>query len=678
MSESTSPSTSASKKKGSLIQNVLGKNQFDDRIDTGTDVGTAEAANIIWRCIKMLAEVRGLFCAKFLLQLGLVFPGLLLPWIAKIVIDNAVLQRPIGGTEVVFPPFMDPILAMIEGKDPVGIMLTLTTIYFVMLIFIGSRAGGTNAGLLQGREASSQSENTLSAGYSSAGGLWGVVEFMVSVRMTQTIANNLRSRLFDRLTRLPMTALDDQRIGDSLYRVLHDAPEAPDMAYLMTLAPFFAVVAAALNLYILEYSFGDVSPELIWIAWAAIPMAFLTTFPFSGALRRTNQNKRAAGSATTNTMEESMSNVAAVQSLGAGQQEKERFAEKSEESFLRERYATVVLIATVSLASAVFGAAAIYVSIVISDRVIDGSMSPGDFAVLLGVYYGIAGSVSYFGIFWIKLQDRIAAVRRVFFLLDYESEADRLDGQPVETITSGIEFKYVGFSYPNGHQALSDINLDLKVGELIALVGPTGSGKTTLAHMIPSMLSPTIGQVLVDGNDIMTLDVGSLRQQITYVFQEHLLLSESIRDNLLFANPSATEEGIMEALATAGCMEFVDHLPDGVDTVLGRSGDTLSVGQQQRLSIARGLVRDSSVLILDEPTAALDPATENQLVESLHAASDERLVVVIAHRLSTIRTADRIVFLDEGTIRDVGSHDDLMADPNSAYREFVELQGGDS
>ena len=668
MSESTSPSTSASKEKGSLIQNVLGKNQFDDRIDTGTDVGTAEAANIIWRCIKMLAEVRGLFCAKFLLQLGLVFPGLLLPWIAKIVIDNAVLQRPIGGTEVVFPPFMDPILAMIEGKDPVGIMLTLTTIYFVMLIFIGSRAGGTNAGLLQGREASSQSENTLSAGYSSAGGLWGVVEFMVSVRMTQTIANNLRSRLFDRLTRLPMTALDDQRIGDSLYRVLHDAPEAP----------FFAVVAAALNLYILEYSFGDVSPELIWIAWAAIPMAFLTTFPFSGALRRTNQNKRAAGSATTNTMEESMSNVAAVQSLGAGQQEKERFAEKSEESFLRERYATVVLIATVSLASAVFGAAAIYVSIVISDRVIDGSMSPGDFAVLLGVYYGIAGSVSYFGIFWIKLQDRIAAVRRVFFLLDYESEADRLDGQPVETITSGIEFKYVGFSYPNGHQALSDINLDLKVGELIALVGPTGSGKTTLAHMIPSMLSPTIGQVLVDGNDIMTLDVGSLRQQITYVFQEHLLLSESIRDNLLFANPSATEEGIMEALATAGCMEFVDHLPDGVDTVLGRSGDTLSVGQQQRLSIARGLVRDSSVLILDEPTAALDPATENQLVESLHAASDERLVVVIAHRLSTIRTADRIVFLDEGTIRDVGSHDDLMADPNSAYREFVELQGGDS
>ena len=132
----------------------------------------------------------------------------------------------------------------------------------------------------------------------------------------------------------------------------------------------------------------------------------------------------------------------------------------------------------------------------------------------------------------------------------------------------------------------------------------------------------------------------------------------------------------MDALTTAGCMGFINEMEDGIDTVLGRSGDTLSVGQQQRLSIARGLVRNSSVLILDEPTAALDPATEHQLVGSLRSASASRLVVVIAHRLSTIRRADRIVFLDEGKVLDVGSHDELMANPDSAYREFVELQGG--
>ncbi|MCY4531021.1 MAG: ABC transporter ATP-binding protein [Gammaproteobacteria bacterium] len=668
-------SESATTERPSLIRDVFGKNQFDDRIDSKPDIGTAEALSIIGRCLALLAKVPGLFCAKFVLRMGLIFPGLLLPWMAKIVIDNAILQRPIGGTEVVFPPFMDPILALIEGKDPVGIMLTLTTIYFVMLITIGGRVKGTAARLLAGREAASQSENTISQGSSAGSGLWGLAEFMVDVRMTQSIANNLRSRLFDRLSRLPMTALDDQRIGDSLYRVLHDAPEAPELAYQTTLWPFYSLLGALLNLYILQYSFGEVSPELIWIAWAAIPMAFFTTFPFSGALRRTNQNKRAAGSATTNTMEESMSNVAAVQSLGAGDQEHKRFAAKSGESFLRERYSMIVLIATISLASGVFGIAAFYVSILVSDRVIDGVMSPGDFAVLIGIYGQIAGQISFFGIFWIKIQDRVAAVRRVFFLLDYESEGDRTGGATLEQISEGVEFSNVNFSYPNGHQALDDINLQLRTGELIALVGPTGSGKTTLAHMIPSMLTPTSGQVLIDGHDVMTLDIGSLREQVTYVFQEHLLLSESIRDNLLFTNPAATEADMMDALTTAGCMEFIDELNNGIDTVLGRSGDTLSVGQQQRLSIARGLVRDSSVLILDEPTAALDPATENQLVESLRSASASRLVVVIAHRLSTIRTADRIVFLDEGRVMDVGSHDELMANQDSPYREFVELQG---
>ena len=142
----------------------------------------------------------------------------------------------------------------------------------------------------------------------------------------------------------------------------------------------------------------------------------------------------------------------------------------------------------------------------------------------------------------------------------------------------------------------------------------------------------------------------------------------------MIANPRATEAQMLTALGTAGCMEFIDRLPEGLDTVLGRSGDTLSVGQQQRLSIARGLVRDTRILILDEPTAALDPRTETALVAALLRARQDRLVIVIAHRLSTIRRADRIVFLEHGTITDMGSHDTLMANPASPYRRFVELQ----
>ena len=673
--DAAAPGDAKQSKTLALLKEVAGKNQFDDRIDTQPDVTTLEALGVIGRSVRLIGEAPGLFTAKMLLAFVAIFPGLLLPWMGKILIDNAMLQQPFGATEVAFPPFMDPILGVVQGRDPIGIALALVVIYFVMLFVFGSRSGGTGAGLLQGRDAATQAENQISGGGSDAGGLWGLLEFMVSVRLTQTLSNRLRSRLFDRLTHLPMTVLDDQRTGDGVYRVLYDTPMAPDLAFRVTSGPFLMAVGAALNLYILQYSYGDVSPQLIWIAWAAVPIAFFTSFPFSGALRRTNQNKRAAGAATTNAMEESMGSIAAVQSLGGGEQEKERFAGRSHQSFLRERYSFAVIIAAGMVIGGVGGIAALYVTFLVTDGIIDGVMSAGDFAVLIGVYWGIAVPAGYAGAIWIKLQETIAAARRVFFFADYESEETRHGGRALAAIRDGVRMEDVEFAYPNGHRALEGINLDLRRGELVALVGPTGAGKTTLAYLVPALLRPTTGTVLVDGIDANEIDLDSLRREVTYVFQEHLLLPESIRANLLLANPQASEEQMLTALATAGCMDFIDELPDGIDTVLGRSGDTLSVGQQQRLCIARGLVRDASVLILDEPTAALDPRTENRLVASLHAAAENRLVVVIAHRLSTIRRADRIVFLDGGRIRDIGSHDELMAKPESPYREFVELQG---
>ena len=172
------------------------------------------------------------------------------------------------------------------------------------------------------------------------------------------------------------------------------------------------------------------------------------------------------------------------------------------------------------------------------------------------------------------------------------------------------------------------------------------------------------------------MSVDSVRQQVSYVFQEHTLLSRSIRENLLLVKPDATESDMMAACETAGALEFVNALPGGLDTVLGSSGNTLSVGQQQRLCIARGMLRNTPVLILDEPTAALDPETENALVRSLRTASRDRLVIVIAHRLSTIKQADHIVFLEDGRVRDEGSHDELMTTADSPYRTFVELQQG--
>ena len=650
--------------------------RFDDRIDTQTEIGSAETIALVGRCLQLLAQAKGLFAAKFLLALGLVFPGLLLPWVAKIVTDNVLLERSLGDTDVRYPPFMNPIVAFIDGMAPMEIMLFFAVLYGFLLLLMGTRAGGTGAELFAGADAATQSENRISSGGSEAGGIWGVAEFMVHVRLTQRLANALRTRLFERLSRLPMTTLDDKRIGDSIYRVLYDTPVVPEICYQVTLTPFFALLWGGLNLYLIDYSYSHVAPELIWVAWGAFPLAFIITFPASALVRRTNQAKRAAGAATTNAIEETLDNVVAVQSLGGMQRETARFAERSKESFRRERFALAVGILLLVLVLIAMVAAAIYIAIVISDNIIDDVMSPGDFFVLFGMYFGIVETAVGIGSFWIKLQDPVAAVRRVFFFLDHPSDDDYAGGAPIGRIARGFTLRGVDFSYPDGRQALANVDLDLAVGELVAIVGPTGSGKTTLAYLLPAFLRPVGGHVAVDGRDLAEVDVHSLREQIAYVFQEHLLLSESIRDNLRLANADATDAEIDKALQDAACLDFVQALPDGIDTVLGQSGNTLSVGQQQRLCIARGLIRNTPVLILDEPTAALDPKTENELVQALRGSTKGRLVVVVAHRLSTIRHADRIVFLDGGEVRDIGDHDALMAKADGPYRRFVALQGG--
>ena len=216
----------------------------------------------------------------------------------------------------------------------------------------------------------------------------------------------------------------------------------------------------------------------------------------------------------------------------------------------------------------------------------------------------------------------------------------------------------------------------MRKGKLIAMVGPTGSGKTTLAQMVPAYLIPTSGRILFDGVDLRQVNLDSLREQVSYVFQEHLLLSESIRDNLLLANPKAEDDQIQRALEVSGSIDFVNGLPNGLDTILGRSGDTLSVGQQQRLSIARGLLRDTPILILDEPTASLDLFTEQALINNLLDKLSDRLVIIIAHRLSTIRMADEILFFNDGRLEDSGTHEELISKEDGPYRQFVELQRG--
>ncbi|XOV86470.1 MAG: ABC transporter ATP-binding protein [Pseudomonadota bacterium] len=650
--------------------------RFDDRIDVNAEISNREVLKIIGRSLTLLGTVRYLFLAKFCLAIFALIPGLIAPWIGKITIDQVILGKAVDESLVRFPPHISPFIDYIEGMGRVEVMLAITTLLAVIILLFGRLGAGSGVMLSTGADSATQSEAKLNSGYSQASGLFGAVEALIHVRLTQYLVNGLRTRLFEGMAKLPMMTIDDHRIGDSVYRVMYDAPDVPLICFRLTLEPIFTLVGVLISLYLIQYSYGEVAPELVWVAALLIPIALAVTLPLSGYIRRVQQASRASGAATTNAIEESMSNIQAVQSLGGMSRERDRISDKSNESFRRFRHVRLMEIGVSVMSTLLTVGLAVFVTIYVTDRVFQETMTPGDFSVLFGLALTIGGAGLSIGMLWIGLQGNVAAVRRVFFFVDLETE-DELHGLPdLGEIRRDLRFDHVHFAYPNGHPALTDINFEMKVGELVAIVGPTGAGKTSLAHLIPGFYRPTRGRVLIDGQDIARVNVDSVRSQVSYVFQEHMLMSESIRDNFLLVNPLATDAQIREACRIAEALEFVDELPDGLDTVLGQSGNTLSVGQKQRLCIARGLVRDTRVLILDEPTAALDPRTEHLLVRALRTASVGRLVVVIAHRLSTIRHADRIVFLEDGVVTDIGSHDELVSDRDGRYRRFVELQGG--
>ena len=662
----------------SRVSKVSKSTRYDDRIDVDTELTLRETLAMIGRSMGLLTKVKKLFAYKFVFATVAVLPAIILPWLLKIVVDQVILQQPVDSA-VRFPPFLDPFMNLIDDMAPTEIMVSITILFLTLLVFFGMRAMPSiqteRDGLPAGHDAATQAEQALSTGGSQTSGIWGLLETLLTIRMTQRLANSLRTSLMGRLTRLEMTTLDDQRIGDSVYRVMYDAPMLPEICYKLTVAPFLLLFSAVLSLWMMQYSYGAIAPEIVWLAAGLMPMTLILTAPLSGIARRVNQTSRAAGASTTNQMEQSVDNISAVQSLGGSQVESDSFANKSEESFKRHRYTFLVDLAAIGLSYAALIIALGMAFILTTDKIIAESLSPGDFAVLTGFFFVLGTNARLAGKYWIDLQRNVAAVRRVFFFIDYTSELDS-QSAPLPPIKNSVELADVSYAYPDGRQVLNNVSLSLPLGELVAIVGPTGAGKTTLAYLLPGYIKPETGRISFDDIDLADVGVDEIRKQVTYVFQEHMLLSESIRDNLLLANPEATTAQMLEACRVAGAMDFIEQLPDGIDTVIGKGGDTLSVGQKQRLSIARGIVRQTPILVLDEPTAALDPKTENALVDALRNAAKGRLVVVIAHRLSTIREADRIIFLEQGRIRDVGNHATLMADPSSAYRRFVELQNG--
>ena len=449
----------------------------------------------------------------------------LAPWMGKITIDHVVLGAPVEDVTG-YPSFLIPVVQMLEGASA-GLIMT----WMALLTVVGLVA-------------------RLGHRYAMA---------LFDIRIEQSIVHLVRSRLFESVQSLPMTKLDDQPIGDSVYRVMNDTEVIPGIISTVVQQPVFAVSTFAVALATMLSAYPD-SPAVAFFAVGALPMYLLVIAPFARMLRRRAQAMLASQSAFTSNIEEGMDNMLAVQGLAL---------------------------------------------------------------------------------------------------------------PPIE---EGVSFRQAGFVYPDGRRALKDVTFNARMGQIMAIVGPTGAGKTTLAYLIPRYHAASEGQVLIDGHDVNDVTIESLRGQISYVFQETQTTVESILENIRLGKPHATTEEVERAARTAGIHDFIVSLPDGYDTMLGASSSKLSVGQKQRIGIARGLVKDSRVLIPDEPTSALDPQTEEHFVNALDEAAKDRTVIVIAHRLSTVAVADHVVFLDEGRVLEEGTHTELMARARGNYRRFVDLQ----
>ncbi|MEE8558486.1 MAG: ABC transporter ATP-binding protein, partial [Myxococcota bacterium] len=462
-------------------------------------------------------------------------------------------------------------------------------------------------------------------------------------------------------------------IGDAVYRVMYDTPAITNTCYRILLTPLLAPVGILATVWMLWFVVGE-HPTLVWIALSFLPGTLLVTLPFAAAFRRRGMQSRRAGAVTTSTMEEGVTNVLAVQSLGGHEHQRGRFERDSWTSFGRYRAVVRVGIfaALVALVPGLFLVRWAFLHL--ADLVISGVLTRGDFTLVFSYFFQIVFYAAELGSMWILLQESAPGLSRVFYLMQLPNEADPGDAVPLPRIREKIRLEGVEFSYDGGPPALCGIDLELRVGELRALVGPAGAGKTTLAYLIPRFISPSRGRVTVDGVDLQGANRDSIRSQVAFVFQETTLFDATVEENIRIGNLDASESDVRRAARVAGADGFIKQLPHGYRTRLGRSGAKLSAGQRQRISIARALVRDAPILILDEPTSALDPETEQRLVRSLREAARDRLVLVIAHRLSTVRGADRIDFLDAGLIIESGSHEELMARPGGAYRRFVELQ----
>jgi ABC-type multidrug transport system fused ATPase/permease subunit len=488
----------------------------------------------------------------------------------------------------------------------------------------------------------------------------------VGTQMTR----DLRARTYSHLQGLSLRFFHTQRLGDLLTRLSGDISAIEDLL----VSGLSDLVAYTTTILLFVGVLWYLDATLLLVSFAVLPLLALSTVIGARRARRAQQDIRARASQLTSTAEEALSMVALVKAFARGRHERRRFADATEEAAVA-RLASVRVQAVfpplADLLTAIGTALVVYLG---ARQVINHHLSLGSLVVFLSYLAALYTPIQGLTSLNTTVQRALVGAERVSEILDAPADMFDRNGPPMPAVRGSVEFRHVTFGYDPERPVLHDINLRIQPGEMVALIGPTGAGKTSVVSLLLSYYDPDVGAVLLDGRRASAFSADSVREQVAAVLQEPMLFNTTVAENLRYGRLDATDAEIQQAAVIAQADTFIRELPDGYDTMVGPRGSRLSGGQRQRLALARALVKDAPVLVLDEATSALDPKTESAVVNALRPIMADRAVLIVAHRFSTVRHADRIVVIHEGRIVEEGRPADLLDNPDGPYRQFVNEQ----
>lgn len=488
---------------------------------------------------------------------------------------------------------------------------------------------------------------------------------MVGVKMQA----QMRSDMFNHLQTLPYKFYDDNETGKIMSRMTSDLNDISELAHH---GPE-NILISGISIIVAFIYLMTINVILTLIIFVCVPFLIIISTSVRKKMREAFMESRKSIAQINASLESSISGIRVTKAFTNSATEKEKF-EKGNESFVTSRkksyHAMGVFHSTTTFVTEIFN---VVVLIAGGLFLYAGKIALGDYTTFIVSVNVFLAPVRQLIMFMEQYQNGVTGFKRFLEIMDAKSEQDREGAEAVGTLDGEIEFKGVTYGYGEEKDVLKDLDLKIKKGSVFALIGPSGGGKTTICHLIPRFYQIEQGVITIDGKDVMDMTAESLRKNIGIVQQDVHLFNASIKDNILYGNPDATDEQVIEAAKRANIHDYVLSLENGYDTVIGERGVKLSGGQKQRLSIARVFLKNPSILILDEATSALDNTTEILIQQSLNELCKGRTTIVVAHRLSTVKNADEIAVVEGGIITERGTHDDLLA-RGGTYARLYKLQ----